>query len=484
MVRFPDDRPGAAGALGGRAPALKEPAGSARTLRDSDRRILVRLGDAAAAACAMAGALLIRSAMQGAPFTPAFVAERAVWFVLAAAWILLLLPAQRPGVLFSPRATAAAAARAVVTVTVLYVLIFFLAPRGALPRLVVLYFLALAFLTTVAWRFVYVYASTRPSRRVPVAIVGAGAAARRIADVLRAAMPHKHVLAFVGERGPAAEPDAVRPAIVDVDGLKRLLTGRQVAELVLAHDGPLPPALIRVIVHARERKVPVAQMTDVYERLLNRIPIRHLAADTAVAADGNAGGDAFRIAKRALDVAAGGLGCAACLLLLPVLGSAVWLNLGSPILYRQQRVGRDGRRFELLKLRTMGRDAERDGPQWARARDPRLGRLGRFLRRFHLDELPQFWNVLKGEMSLVGPRPERPEFVDELERAIPFYRERLVVRPGLTGWAQVNQPYGRSLEDAATKLEYDLYYVKHCSLLLDLRIAASTAAAVLALDRR
>ena len=484
MFPFPDHRPGAAGVLGVRTPALREPAGRARALGDTARRVLVRLGDAAAATCAMVGALLIWSAVQAAPFSPAYVTEHAVWFVLVAAWLLLLLPAQRPGVLFSPRVAAAVAARAAITVVTLYVLIFFVAPRGALPRLVVLYFLALAFLTTVAWRSVYVYASTRPSRRVPVAIVGAGAAARLIADVLRAAMPHKHVAAFVGERRPAAEPDEPLPALVDVDGLKRLLAGRQVAELVLAHDGPLPPALIRVIVHARERKVPVAQMTDVYERLLNRIPIRHLAADTAVAADGNAAGDVFRIAKRALDVAAGGLGCAACLLLLPVLGSAVWLNLGSPVLYRQQRVGRDGRRFELLKLRTMGLDAERDGPRWARARDPRVGRFGRFLRRFRLDELPQFWNVLKGEMSLVGPRPERPEFVDELERAIPFYRERLVVRPGLTGWAQVNQPYGRSLEDAATKLEYDLYYVKHCSLLLDLRIAASTAAAILALHGR
>ena len=459
-------------------------AGRARILGDSDHRILLRLGDTAAAAVAVAGSLLIWSLVQTAPFNPAFVAEHAVWFVLVVPWMLLLLPAHRPGTMFSVRATATAAARAAVTGAMLYFAVFFLAPRGLLARLVVVCFLALAFSLTLAWRFVYVQAFTRALRRTPVAIVGAGSAARLIADVLQTVMPHKHVLAFVSASGQPRAANGEHPAAIGVEDLERLVAERQVSELLLAHDGTLPPAVIRAVVSAQEQNVHVVRMQTVYENLLHRIPIRHLGSDAVLASAGDASGDLFRLAKRTVDVVAGGVGCAACLLLLPVLGPAVWLDLGSPILYRQQRVGRAGRRFELLKFRTMGHDAEREGPQWARPGDPRVSRFGRFLRRFCLDELPQFWNVLKGEMSLVGPRPERPEFVDELARAIPFYRERLVVRPGLTGWAQVNHPYGRTLEDAATKLEYDLYYVKHRRLLFDLRIAVRTAGAILAFKNR
>ena len=459
-------------------------AGRARILSDSDHRILLRLGDAVAAAGAVAGALLIWSLVQGAPFTAAYVAEHAVWFVLVVPWMLLLLPAHRAGAMFSLRATATAVARAAFAGALLYFAVFFLAPRGLLPRLVVLYFLALAVSLTLAWRFVYVQAFTRALRRTPVAIIGAGPAARLIVNVLQNVMPHKQVVALVSESGPSREPDAGRPAVIGVEALERLVAGRRVSELVLAHDGTLPEAVIRAVVGAQEQNVDVVRMQTVYENLLHRVPIRHLGSDVVLASAGDASGDLFLLAKRTADIAAGVAGCVLCLLLLPVLGPAIWLDLGSPILYRQQRVGRAGRRFELLKLRTMGHDAEREGPQWARPGDPRVSRFGRFLRRFCLDELPQFWNVLKGEMSLVGPRPERPEFVDDLAGAIPFYRERLVVRPGLTGWAQVNHPYGRSLDDAATKLEYDLYYVKHRSLLFDLRIAVRTAGAILAFKNR
>lgn len=458
--------------------------GRARILGDSDHRILLRLGDAVVAAGAVAGALVIWNPMQVVPFTLAYLAEHALWFMLVVPWMLLLLPAHRPGAMFSLRATANAAARAAVTGAMLYVAVFFLAPRGLLPRLVVLYFLALAVPMTLAWRFLYVQAFTRALRRTPVAIIGAGSAARLIVDVLRNVMPHKQVKALVSEGGPSREADPGHPAVIGVEALERLVAGRQVSELVLAHDGTLPEAVIRAVVAAQEQNVDVVRMQTVYENLLHRVPIRHLGSDVVLASAGDASGDLFLLAKRSVDVVAGVAGCAVCLLLLPVLGPSVWLDLGSPILYRQQRVGRAGRRFELLKFRTMGRDAEREGPQWARPGDPRVSRFGRFLRRFCLDELPQFWNVLKGEMSLVGPRPERPEFVDELARAIPFYRERLVVRPGLTGWAQVNHPYGRSLQDAATKLEYDLYYVKHRSLLFDLRIAVRTTGAILAFKNR
>jgi len=150
-----------------------------------------------------------------------------------------------------------------------------------------------------------------------------------------------------------------------------------------------------------------------------------------------------------------------------------------PVFYRQRRVGRAGRQFWLVKFRSMRRDAEANGPQWSTQGDPRITRIGRILRRTHVDELPNLWAVLRGDLSMVGPRPERPEFVQILEQKVPFYRARLTVTPGLTGWAQVNREYGDSIEDASEKLEYDLYYARHRSVRFDLEILANTVGRIL-----
>jgi lipopolysaccharide/colanic/teichoic acid biosynthesis glycosyltransferase len=159
---------------------------------------------------------------------------------------------------------------------------------------------------------------------------------------------------------------------------------------------------------------------------------------------------------------------------------AIKIDGPGPVLYRQQRVGRFDRTFTLFKFRSMIADAEASGyPRWAQKQDPRVTRIGRFIRATRIDELPQLANVIRGEMSLVGPRPERPHFVEQLTRAIPFYRQRAYVKPGLTGWAQVNFPYGASVEDAREKLAYDLYYVKHRTIMLDLIILMSTIRVVL-----
>jgi lipopolysaccharide/colanic/teichoic acid biosynthesis glycosyltransferase len=158
---------------------------------------------------------------------------------------------------------------------------------------------------------------------------------------------------------------------------------------------------------------------------------------------------------------------------------AVKLDSRGPALFRQQRVGENGHTFTLNKFRSMSVDAERDGAVWAAARDPRVTRIGRWLRRTRLDELPQFWNVLMGDMSFVGPRPERPEFVGTLQRQIPFYMGRHSVKPGITGWAQVRHRYAASVEDSMEKLQYDLYYIKNLSPLLDLVILLNTLQVVL-----
>lgn len=191
-----------------------------------------------------------------------------------------------------------------------------------------------------------------------------------------------------------------------------------------------------------------------------------------------------RLARRALDVAGGLAGVVLLAAVTPLVAAAVVLESGRPVFYRQQRLGMGGRVFDVLKFRTMIHGAETDGPRWAGKDDPRVTRAGRWLRRSRLDELPQVLSVLRGHMSLVGPRPERPEFAQQLDRLVPFYRTRLAVKPGLTGWAQVNTGYGESVDDAAMKLEYDLYYMKHRSLFFDVWIVLRTCGTVFALRGR
>lgn len=189
-----------------------------------------------------------------------------------------------------------------------------------------------------------------------------------------------------------------------------------------------------------------------------------------------------RLVKRSSDIAATLILIVALLPLMLPIALASLVTQGLPLFYRQQRVGRAGRNFMLFKLRTMRTDAEKDGPQWAERDDRRVTKFGRWLRRTRLDEVPQLWNVLRGDMSIVGPRPERPEFVARLEAEIPFYRARFAIKPGLTGWAQIKSGYAVGTDGAKNKLEYDLYYIKNRSVWLDNLILMQTLRVVLRLQ--
>jgi exopolysaccharide biosynthesis polyprenyl glycosylphosphotransferase len=195
--------------------------------------------------------------------------------------------------------------------------------------------------------------------------------------------------------------------------------------------------------------------------------------------DGFRASRATRAGKRVVDLvlAAVGVALASPLMLLTAL--AVRLETAGPVLYKQERVGENGRLFTLCKFRSMRADAETGTPIWAKEKDDRVTRVGRFIRITRLDELPQLWNVLRGDMSFVGPRPERPFFVEQLAAVIPFYMERHAVKPGVTGWAQVKYRYGSSVEDAMEKLRYDLYYIKHLSIVFDLTIVVDTVKVIL-----
>jgi sugar transferase (PEP-CTERM system associated) len=233
------------------------------------------------------------------------------------------------------------------------------------------------------------------------------------------------------------------------------------------------------LVECRLQGINVEDWPTFYERQTGKILISNLRPSWLIFADGFVKTDTTRIVKRAMDITLAFIGLVVTLPLMAVVACAIKLNSKGPVLFTQQRVGERGRIFVLKKFRSMSVDAEANGPVWAAACDPRVTRVGRWLRRTRLDELPQFWNVLAGDMSFVGPRPERPEFVATLQREIPFYMGRHSVRPGITGWAQVRHRYAASIEDSMEKLQYDLYYIKNLSPLLDLVILLSTLQVVL-----
>jgi lipopolysaccharide/colanic/teichoic acid biosynthesis glycosyltransferase len=220
--------------------------------------------------------------------------------------------------------------------------------------------------------------------------------------------------------------------------------------------------------------VRVLRRRDYYERVLRRVMLEDLDESWFLFDDPLRPRRMYEVAKALIDLVAGALGSLLAVLLLPLVWLLGQLEDGGPVFYRQERVGRYGRPLQICKFRTMRVDAERDGPVWASLGDDRVTRVGRVLRATHLDELPQFFNVLRGEMSLIGPRPERPVFVRLLNRAIPFFDRRHLVRPGITGWAVVRFGYSDSVRDKWIIHEYDLYYLKHRSLSLDLEIIVRT----------
>jgi len=224
----------------------------------------------------------------------------------------------------------------------------------------------------------------------------------------------------------------------------------------------------------------ILDLSTFFERVQGQVRLDSLRASWLIYGDGFRQGWTRTFVKRCFDVVVGSALLLAALPVMLLTALLIILEDGAPIFYAQERVGRGGRPFRVIKFRSMRRDAEKDGkPRWATSNDDRVTRIGRLIRKLRIDELPQLFNVLRGDMSLVGPRPERPYFVDQLTQQIPFYAVRHCVKPGVTGWAQVRYQYGASVDDAAEKLQYDLYYVKNHSLILDTLVLFETVRVVL-----
>jgi sugar transferase (PEP-CTERM system associated) len=281
----------------------------------------------------------------------------------------------------------------------------------------------------------------------------------------------------LGESGTKIESDReVRGNL----SLAEVAANERIDEIVVALDerrGSLP---VKALLNCKLNGIAVTDYSTFWERETCKMDLDALHPSWLIFSDGFVGGSVQLLVKRLFDVAASLLLLLWSLPVLAVTALAIRLDSAGAIFFRQERVGHNGKPFKLVKFRSMRPDAEKDGvPKWADVNDKRVTRIGALIRKTRIDEIPQILNVLRGEMSFIGPRPERPYFVAKLEEVIPYYRERHRVKPGISGWAQLNYPYGASTEDAKEKFQYDLYYIKNCSLFLDLIVLVQTVRVVL-----
>lgn len=353
------------------------------------------------------------------------------------------------------------------------------------PRVVALVFFLIATVTIISWRLVYIVLFTRTSFQTRAIIVGAGWAGSSLVQALRGATTPYEVIGFVDD-DPEKQGTTIKgvPVLGNSGDLLDLVRHEHIDEVILAVTDEIQERLFRALVDCYEGGIQIRPMPLVYEEVLNRVPVEHLGQKWLSPSFWNnpKTSGLYRFSKRSLDLLLGCIGLLAFLVLLPVLAIVIYVDSPGPIFYTQERLGKGKLSFRVIKLRSMIPDAEKGQARWAARDDDRITRVGKLLRRTRLDELPQVLNVLRGDMSIVGPRPERPEFIYQLEEQIPFYRTRLSVKPGLTGWAQIRYRYGNSVEDALIKLQYDLYYIKHQSILIDVLIILRTLRVMLLLQ--
>ena len=330
------------------------------------------------------------------------------------------------------------------------------------------------------WRFLYNFVLDRRIFSQNILILGAGYMAAEIAEELRKSRDSGYKIGgFVGEGNPACSCYKDIPFFPDHTDLLNLCRENHAQKIVVALDDRRGATPVKELLSCKLAGVPIEDGISFYERVTGKIIVEKVNPSWLIFADGFKKGRIVAFGKRTIDIFCAVFGL---LVFLPViLISALILKLESPggIFYYQERVGEKGKGFKVIKFRSMIADAEKDGPVWAMKNDTRITRFGSFIRKTRIDEIPQMWNVLKGEMSFVGPRPERPVFVEQLSKKIPYYSLRHSVKPGITGWAQVCYPYGASEEDALRKLEYDLYYIKNMTFQMDLWIIFQTIKTVL-----
>lgn len=454
----------------------------------SERRLILVMGDMLILALATSVSILLRDLIASSGLTVLQVFERwylfLPWFVIWSGSChlndLYDIPSSYDKTLTLSRVFLAGQLS-----FVLYLPVSFLLPSPISGRFVALS-LVIAIPAVIFWRLLYIKLSGLRTFHYRFLIVGTGKPARSIAGLLKEKPElNFEVMGYVDER--ATEPDfgaGDSTILGGVKALPRLIGETRAHEIVLAPDKEINQDLFQSLIECQARGVRLTWMPDLYARLRRQVPVENIDAGWAFQAiQGQALFWRLQLGiKRVMDITLLLFGLPVLVFLLPMLALAIRLDSPGPVFYRQVRCGRAGKPFSIFKFRTMVSDAEKDGKaRWAQKGDSRITRVGRFLRKSRLDELPQLINILLGDMSFIGPRPERPDFVQMLKQEVPFYDTRMMVKPGLTGWAQVHYDYGNTTEDARVKLQYDFYYIYRWSVWMDLYILFRTFAVVMKL---
>ncbi len=358
---------------------------------------------------------------------------------------------------------------------------YYLSPEFSLGRGIAALAAPTILILTVGWRFWLNRSGFLHNGANRVLMVGTGSAGiSLVREIISRPELNLKVVGFLDEKGENIGKSLVNPGIIGaVSDVETITIDRSINRVVLSLAERRGCTPVRQLLQLKFAGIGVEDAHSLYEKITGRILLEHLSPSWLILSDGFRKSAFTVAAKRALDVF---LSLVALVLTLPLMGLiafTIWLDTGKPMLFCQKRAGLGGKLFHIFKFRSMYQDAEENGPSWAAEGDKRVTRVGRFLRKFRLDELPQLFNVLCGEMSLVGPRPEQPHFCALLEEHLSLFNLRHSVRPGITGWAQIKYKYGSSIEENKNKLEFDLFYIKHMSVLLDLAILFETAKVIL-----
>jgi exopolysaccharide biosynthesis polyprenyl glycosylphosphotransferase len=456
-------------------------------LQATERVAILLIGDLFVSAVSLFLALYLWAAGDAwMEFSLEFIVDRPpLWyFLLPFFWIILLVELYDFNRASNIRETFKGIGLALLIYALVYLLIYFTSAPNSLPRRGVSFFILFAAIFTTLWRMIYIRLFTAPHLLRRVLIVGAGKAGQTLIDVIEGLWPPPFFTVGLIDDDPEKQGKEIGSFRVlgTSQQLMEIINEKQVTDLILAISGEMKGKMFQALLFAQEKGVRLSPMPQVYEELLARVPIFILEADWILRSfvEKTHTSMLYQLTKSLIDFTGGLIGVLIMIAFFPLISLAILLESGFPIFFSQERLGRGGQPYKILKFRTMERDAERDGQaRMAEENDERVTKVGWVLRKTHLDELPQFINVLRGEMSLVGPRAERPEMVAKFQEEIPFYRARLLVKPGITGWAQINYGYAGTVKETAIKLEYDLYYIEHRNLIMDLSIILRTVGTVL-----
>jgi sugar transferase (PEP-CTERM system associated) len=359
---------------------------------------------------------------------------------------------------------------------------FYLFPHLMIGRGVSLIALPLALLAMVSWRLVIHWFLGHPEIGERILIVGSGPLAVEMArEALERPDAGYRIVGFADNDPALIGKSLINPKVIGLSSeLDKIVRRDNIDRIVVAmgeRRGQFPTEQLLQL--SLSGNVSIEEGASFYERLTGRVHLDMMRPSWLIFSGRGRQARFNAVTRIVLHRLIALIGAILSLPLTIITALLIKIDSRGPVLYRQERVGRNGRPFMVMKFRSMRTDAEKDGPVWARSSDDRVTRVGRIIRKIRVDEIPQFWNILKGEMNFVGPRPERPHFVSQLAEEIPYYAQRHLIAPGLTGWAQIKYPYGSSIEDARQKLQYDLYYIKNQSLSLDAAIMFETVKTIL-----